>query len=147
MDIFITHPSQIDSQLDMLKEMLRQAMVPDATGQVVKMHVSAQPQESAPATVSQRNAIQLYCGRMAMALNDSGQDMRAVLSAETDIPWTKDSFRANVWNRVAEAMFPGVDSTTKLDKKQASEVYEAVNRMIATRAGLSLPFPCKGERL
>jgi hypothetical protein len=40
----------------------------------------------------------------------------------------------------------GKESTTELDTKEPSIVYEILNRHIASNFGVSVPWPCEDER-
>ena len=75
---------------------------------------------------------------MADGLNDTQHRVQEVCTLP--ISWTKENFKENIWKPVQHAMFPDVTSTTQLDTKQVSEVYEEVNRLIA-EWGVSRDFP------
>lgn len=64
---------------------------------------------------------------------------------EVEIPWTKHSVMDGIWRTVQVAMI-GNESTTKLEVEQVSEIYETVNRAIATTTGVSIPFPNQQEK-
>ena len=92
-------------------------------------------------TRKQHNAIFAYCKDVADMFNASGQDMRKVLKPEVEIPWTKENVHKIFWKPLQEAMFD-INSTTKLETKQVSEVYETMNRITAKK-GVSAKFPSK----
>lgn len=91
-------------------------------------------------TLQQNRSLYLYCDMLAEALNESGYDMKAVLKPEVNIPWQKNTVHDWLWMPIQEAMFQ-LDSTTKLNTKQVSEVYEVLNRHLAEKFGVSVPFP------
>jgi hypothetical protein len=95
-------------------------------------------------TPTQNNAMHLYFTNLAEALNAAGYDMKKTMKADADIPWTDHAIKVNLWKVIEHAMF-GHDSTTKLDTSQCSQVYEVVNRKIATTTGVSVPWPSKQE--
>ena len=90
-------------------------------------------------TSTQNAAMHAYFRELANALNAAGFDMKAVLKEEAEIPWTEHSVKAHLWKPVQDAML-GTESTTELDKKQVSEVYETLNRHLASKCGVSVQF-------
>jgi len=64
-------------------------------------------------TGHQNDTLHLYFTQLAEALNDAGFDLRKTIKEGIDIPWTKD-----------------IDA-----------IYKIVNRTIARRTGVSVPFP------
>lgn len=93
-------------------------------------------------TNKQGNSIHLYCDLLATELNDSGWDMRKVLTKRPDIPWSKDTVKEHIWHKVQDAM--GFDeSTSKLERRQVSQVYSVVARFISSKFGVYVPFPSK----
>ena len=82
---------------------------------------------------------------LADALNGAGLDMRKVLKPSVDIPWTKDSIKELMFKPIAKAMF-NVDSTTELDTKQISEVYEVMNRHTQEKLEVGIMWPHEEER-
>jgi len=94
-------------------------------------------------TTLQNNSIHLYCDKLAKAFNNGGYDMRAVFAKMSEkffISWSMILVKQGIWHKIQKAMFD-IDSTTKLDRKQVSEVYEHINRFTAEEFGVSVPFP------
>ncbi len=91
----------------------------------------------------QRNALHLYCERVAEALNDSGWEMKKFLSRkpEIEIPWSKTSVKECIWRPVQVAMIDK-KSTEDLDKLEPSEIYEVVNRHLS-EYGIHVEWPSK----
>lgn len=99
--------------------------------------------EKAQRTLSQNNAIHLYCEMLAEALNDGGWDMLKVLKPGAEIPWSMEKVKENLWKAVQKEMFD-FESTTKLNTAQVSEVYDVMNRhVIAATNGVSVMFPSR----
>jgi len=91
-------------------------------------------------TLAQNASIHQYCTMLADAYNERGLDLAAVLSEQADIPFTMKSVKEQQWKRIQVALeLP--ESTTKLDKKQVSEVYDVLNRFSSQRFGIGIPFP------
>lgn len=95
-------------------------------------------------TYTQNRAMHLYFAQLAEALNDAGYDMKRTMKPEAEIPWTDHAVKVNLWKAIEGAMF-GHESTTQLTTDQCSQVYEVVNRKIATTTGVSVPWPSKEE--
>ena len=91
-------------------------------------------------TPLQNKSLHKYFTLLSEALNDSGQDMRATLKPEVEIPWSSSSIKELMFKPIALAMF-GVSSTTELDTKQINEVYETLNRHTASKLGVSVVWP------
>jgi len=95
-------------------------------------------------TNKQNDSIHLYCERIATAANDAGFEMvlsSQVLNADVSIPWTKQLVKDHIWRKVQLAKYPGIQSTTKLQKNQVSEIAEIITRHLGENRGLSIPFP------
>lgn len=65
--------------------------------------------------------------------------MKETLKDDVDIPWTKENVKW-LWQRVAKSMY-GKEHTSELEPNEVSEVYEVINRTIAERTGVHVPFP------
>lgn len=92
-------------------------------------------------TAQQNKSLHLYCELLAEALNDAGLDMKKVFEVkEVDIPWNKDIVKSVLWRPIQEAM-TGEESTTKLNTTEVSEIYETLNRHIASHFGISIDWP------
>lgn len=101
--------------------------------------------KSRPMSKKQRGSLHVYCQHLATALNDSGWDMKKTLKAEAEIPWTMYSIKENIWKPVLESM-SGKDSTESQETTDVSEIYETVNRFVAQRTGVSVPWPSLQEQ-
>ena len=93
-------------------------------------------------TNAQNNALQVYCKQLAEAFCDRGLDMKKVLKAEYDIPWTGDSVREHLWKPLQKAMIQK-KSTTDANTNEYSKVYDVLNRHFANKYGFSVPFPSR----
>lgn len=91
-------------------------------------------------TSTQNSALWLYFTLLAEAFNDAGLDMYTVLKEGVEIPWTKDLVHDHIWVEVQEKYLKK-SSTTKLERKEVSEIFDIINRHIGTRFGLFVPFP------
>lgn len=94
----------------------------------------------------QRNAMELYFKMMAEALNEAGHEFTVDEYAEMiknkgrKIPWTQERFKDFVWRGMQKPLL-GKVSTTSLEPKEVSQVYEVVNMKMAEWAGVSMQFP------
>ena len=118
----------------------------------------------------QNKSLHLYCELLATALNDAGYDMKAVLFGpiegkimalvcelcpehteafdsvflkyhmKVDVPWTKDSTKACLWKPIQRVMM-NKESTTELDTKGPSAVYDVLCRHISENYGVFVEWP------
>ena len=93
----------------------------------------------------QNRSFHKYCTMLADALNESGQDMRATLKPEIEIPWTMESIKNIMFKPIIKAMFD-VDSTKDLDSKQIGQAYEVLNRHTAEKLGVSVIWPHEEDK-
>ena len=91
-------------------------------------------------TLKQNSAMHKYFALLATALNDAGLDMRRLLKAGVDIPWTQNSVKESLWKPIQEVV-KGEKSTTKLERKDVSEIYEILTRHLTQKHGINVPFP------
>lgn len=96
-------------------------------------------------TLTQNAALHKYCKMLADALNAAGYDVRKTVKHNLDIPWNERLVKELIWRTVQEAVIND-QSTTRLNTKQVSEVYEIINRYTAEKFGISVPFPCLETR-
>uniref|UniRef100_A0A6H1ZGI3 Uncharacterized protein n=1 Tax=viral metagenome TaxID=1070528 RepID=A0A6H1ZGI3_9ZZZZ len=90
-------------------------------------------------TIQQNKALHKYFELIAKALNDSGQDMRAVLKPEVEIPWSKESVKEFLWKPILKLQL-GKDSTTKMTTKDIDIIFDTFNRHIS-KFGVYEDFP------
>jgi len=96
-------------------------------------------------TPQQRKALHLFFDMLADELNNAGLDMKAVLKPEVDIPWSKLTVKDHLWKPIEAAMIDK-DSTEDMTNEEVSEIYEVLNRHLASKLGVSVPFPSmRGE--
>jgi|TARA_R110000765_G_C18622158_1_gene571808 hypothetical protein len=93
---------------------------------------------------AQNNALHLWLSHLAGVLNDSGLDMKKVLKPDVDIPWSQKTAKEYLWRPVQEAVL-GKESTTEPTTSEMGEVYETLNRHLAAKFGVSVPWPTKEE--
>jgi len=89
---------------------------------------------------SQNNALHLWLSRVAKALNDAGLDMRGVLKADADIPWTMMSVKDYLWRPVQKSMYEK-ESTTDPNTVQYIKIYEVLNQALGAKLGIHVPWP------
>jgi len=91
-------------------------------------------------TPQQNKALHKYFDMLADVLNEAGLDQRVVLKPGIDIPWSRDSIKEQLWRPIQLAM-TGKESTTELDTKEPSQIYETLNRHLAAKLGVHVEFP------
>jgi len=93
-------------------------------------------------TLTQNSSLHLFNTNLSIALNDANIDMKQFFKDGYFITWTPEIVKREIWKPVQKAMF-NIDSTTKLKRKQVSEVYDVINRKVS-EFGIFVPFPSKG---
>ena len=81
---------------------------------------------------------------MAVALNDSGQTLRAAIEAgklNLDVPWTAPMFQSIFTENYMARMFPNVISISELDTIELSDLHLAIDHGVSQVFNISLPFP------
>jgi len=90
-------------------------------------------------TKLQNKSLHKWCELLAVALDESGYDMREVVSLP--IRPTKENVKENIVHAVMTALYPKIKSTKDLDTKQIQEVYNVTDRAISERFGVHVPWP------
>lgn len=93
-------------------------------------------------TLRQNSSLHLFYSLLAEALNESGNDMKAVIREEIDIPWTPYTVKEYLW-RPIQKQYLQEQSTTKLKTRDIDKIYDIVNKVIGERTGVFVPFPSK----
>lgn len=92
----------------------------------------------------QNRALHKYFSLLAECLNDAGLDAKRTLKPEIDIPWTPAMIKDLLWRPIQKAM-TGKESTTELTSGEPNRVYEVLDRHLAEKFGLSVPFPSEDD--
>ena len=92
-------------------------------------------------TLKQNASIHVYFGLLATDLNNAGFELEMkFLGKEILIPWTGSLVKEHIW-KPAMLAATGKTSTTKLERKEVSEIYEILSRFFTERFGIFVPFP------
>ena len=98
-----------------------------------------------PRTPKQQAAIEVYCREVAEEFERRGITVQAVMEiSKRGIPWTQESIKEVIVKNVMEGMF-GITSTTELNTKQWSQLYEALNEYVLSPLGVYVPIPERKE--
>lgn len=90
---------------------------------------------------SQNNALHKFFELLADEFNDAGYTVQMVLKKKVDLDWDKDKVKELLW-RPAQKAILGKKSTVDLDRVEDIDiVYEHLNRHIAEKFGIHVPFP------
>ena len=108
-------------------------------GDLVEIEVKKASSKKAR-TLLQNSALHLYLKLLAEELNSAGYDMRKTMKPEAEIPWNMQNAKDFLWRPIQLALTEQ-ESTTKLTRKQISEVYETLNRHLAQKFGVSVAWP------
>ena len=123
--------------LESLTDMIRQARIMGKTPTVEFIAESPKKRSN-----QQNRSLHKYCRMLADALNDAGWDMKQTLKEDVEIPWTEQSAKEHLWKPIQIAMY-GVESTTEPETGQYPEIYRVLDRHLAEKTGVSVPWPCR----
>ncbi len=97
--------------------------------------------ETGQRSLKQNSALHVYFKLMAETLNDAGLEIHMdFLGKSIDVPWSPGEVKERIWKPIMQAQ-TGKTSTAKLDRKEVSEIYEVLNRFMAERHSVLVPFP------
>lgn len=111
--------------------------VPQANEKRVLSCMTLEERKEKLRTAQQNRALHVWCTEVATELNNVGIDM-SVLVKNLQVSHSKESVKG-IWKAIAEAKY-GKKSTTQLTTKELTDVYEEMNRMLAS-VGVHLAFP------
>ena len=101
--------------------------------------------EETQRTLKQNNSLHRYLRELAGVLNDAGLDTKKVIEKfPIEIQWTEFSTKVLLWKTIQETLY-GKESTRELTTKEVKEVYEHLNRFLATMGVESVPWPSEEE--
>lgn len=95
-------------------------------------------------TPTQNRALHLWFRRLAEALNEAGLDMKHTLKPEVEIPWDEHTIKQFLWKPIQE-LAVGKKSTTELETKEVSRIYDIMNRHLGEKFGIYVAFPNEEE--
>ena len=104
-------------------------------------------------TAQQNKAFRKYIRMLSAEMIDAGLDMKAVIKEGVSIDPTPEIILDTMCRPVMRILFEGkIDwknpdrpSTSELDTKQISELYEVMNRSTGEGLGISMGFPSLEE--
>ena len=91
-------------------------------------------------TLSQNNALHLYCARLAEAMNDAGYDQAHPEFENVTSEWTMYSVKEKLFKKILESM-KGKESTAEASTVDYDKVHRSLDRWTSTHLGISVPFP------
>ncbi len=94
-------------------------------------------------TTLQNNSLHKWAELLAVALDESGYDMKEVVSLP--IRPTKENVKANIIHSIMTALYPEIKSTKDLSTTQIQEVYKVADRAMGERFGIHVPWPSIGS--
>lgn len=92
-------------------------------------------------TLSQNNAIHLYCRMIADTLNDMGRtfNFKGIKGKDIELKYTMNLVKETLWKVLQDALFDK-KSTTELTTAEVGEVAQIIEMFFA-KQGIDLPFP------
>jgi len=91
-------------------------------------------------TPSQNNALHQYFDDLSTAFQAAGLDMKQILKPGVEIPATPELVKNLMWRPIQKIMVDK-ESTTELTTTDIDAIYQVMARHIASRFGISVPFP------
>lgn len=91
-------------------------------------------------TSQQNRALHLWFSQIAESLNDSGHSVAKTLRHDVEIPWNGTLVKELIYRPVMQAM-TGNKSTTELNTKDPSEIFEVLNRHLGEKLEIHIPWP------
>jgi hypothetical protein len=89
-------------------------------------------------SLAQNRALHKFCELLADELNSAGLEQKVVLSQWIDVQWSKDSVKEVLWKPILKVLSEK-SSTTEMDTKEPSEVYEHLVRFFGEKFDLEIP--------
>lgn len=90
----------------------------------------------------QRKSIEVYCREVAIALNDAGYDLHAILEKkQLPVSCTQENIKEVIFKAILKALFPPKISTTELTTGEVKEVYEHMAKWVNEEFGIYVPWP------
>ena len=91
-------------------------------------------------TLQQNKALHQYFRLLAEELNNAGYDMKRTLNDDVNIPWGGATVKEYLWKPIQKAQLMK-SSTTELTTEEIDLVYDTLNRYLAEKTGVHVPFP------
>jgi hypothetical protein len=92
-------------------------------------------------TDTQNRSLHLWLDMVSKELNGAGYNVQLVLKEVIDLEWTGELAKELLWRPIQKALIKK-KSTTELDKVQEIDiVYDHINRYLAERFHIHVPFP------
>ena len=94
-------------------------------------------------TLSQNNALHLYCEFIANALNSAGYSIPEVLQKfKMEIPFTKENVKELLWRTAQKRMFSKKSTTQLLKQNEINDIVDVITRFLGENFGIEyIPFP------
>jgi hypothetical protein len=93
-------------------------------------------------TIKQNSAMHKYFDMVAKEFNKRNLSISVVL--KPDIMWNTIAIKEQLWKPIQKGAL-GKISTTRLEKKDLTLVYDIMNKLLGERFGFNVPFPSKEE--
>lgn len=91
-------------------------------------------------TKLQNRALHKLFTLLAEELNTKGLDAKVVLKPTYQIWWTPEMIKRDLWKPLQEVMYTK-KSTTELNTKEVSKVYEQLGKILGEKFGTEVDFP------
>ena len=91
-------------------------------------------------TLSQNNAMHLYCELLAAAMNDAGYDMSHPVFEKVSSEWTMYSVKEKLFKRILKTI-KGRESTAEASTVDYDRVHRSLDYWTSIHLGISINFP------
>ena len=91
-------------------------------------------------TGQQNRALHVFLRQLSEALNDAGYDMKKALNEDVDIAWNETMAKEYLWRPIQKIVIQK-QSTAEASSSDYAMVYEQLNRLIASKFGVHVPWP------
>lgn len=127
----------------MRRILIHNPSVPNCKSNLASPHLSVtnnimEQEEIKQRTLQQNKSLHKFFELLATELNDAGYDMKKVV--KVDIPWNRETIKEYIWRPVMEAQLLK-KSTTEMTTAEVNQVYETINRLMAEKFGIHVPYP------
>ena len=95
-------------------------------------------------TAKQNRALHTYLALLAEKLSEGGYTVQQVLAQGVDREWDMEAAKSLLWKPIQKVVI-GKDSTADANTTEYTKVYEILNRFMAEKFGVSIPWPVKDE--
>jgi hypothetical protein len=92
-------------------------------------------------TSTQNAAMHKYFSLLSQSLNDAGYTVARFFNRPIEMSWTPNLVKDLIWRKIQLAKYPDINSTSKLERNQVSEIYDEINKFMIEHRNIEVHFP------